>query len=103
MITVTKTFVRPSVDILWNTQVISTAPIMPFLDQYQAEGKYISETITYPDQFTKVLVDVWDTIESFNQFCQIPEIIEYCALRDEYNAQNNISFNRLIEDSNAPA
>jgi hypothetical protein len=96
-VSMTKTFVRPSADILWHTEVIPWSLQQPSYALYIAEGKLISETITNPDSLTRVVDQVWDSIESFDAFCVIPDVIEYTDLRNAYNVEHGITFDRIIE------
>jgi hypothetical protein len=95
--TVTKTFVRPNTSVAWYNSVIPYSPIQSIVDDYEVQGKLISAVRTYPDSLTNRVVQVWDSIQSFEAFSAELAVVEYNDLRDTYNSDNSVTFNRVIE------
>jgi hypothetical protein len=55
-------------------------------------GNLVSEeTFLSPDRLTMTYVANWDTIESYNQFNLLSEVLEYVQARDVYNDSNNVT------------
>jgi hypothetical protein len=80
---------RPTVDVNFYkrgeavTQVSTNAKIA---------GQLVSEeTFLSPDKLTMTYVANWDTIESYNQFNTLSEVLDYVQERDAYNESNNVT------------
>jgi hypothetical protein len=85
MLTVKRTYTRPSTDISWHAEILPGTEFIKQLQTYRDNGKYLKHEVTFSeDGLTMFYRGEWISREAFDEYDTDPILVSYWNLKDEY-------------------
>jgi hypothetical protein len=88
MITLTRTYTRPSIDVLWHPAALRSEWVSDYIKTtYKDTGKMLSETFNWNDPIDLSInyVSVWLDMAAFEEYNNDERLLPYWTERNTYN------------------
>ena len=98
MVILRRQFHRPNTDILWYNEIIPPDEkwMLRWL-HYKESGKIVDYSHdTTPDNLTMNYMAMWADLNAFHEYDHDPDMDQYWAARDSYNATHGITMGEKI-------
>ena len=95
MITVTRKYTRPSVDVAWHFSKTEYAAELTEFKEHLRENYIVTGKLLFQepteDLLTMTYTGIWDSRESFDLYDVDPILQKYWSIKDQYNASVGIT------------